>query len=491
MPVALKTRADQHPAPGRHRPRHGDPARPDRAGHPPDDPRRSSPTTTTRSTSTRPASSCSAARTPTAASPAARSSSTPTAAWAATAAARSAARTRARSTARPPTPPAGWPSTSSPPAPPTRCEVQVAYAIGMAHPMSILVETFGTNTVDPDVIEKARARACSTCVPARDRPRPRPEAADLPRDRGLRPLRPVLPGFTVGADQPPRRLQGRRRRLTGGRRPRRLAGVGRPGRPRRHRARQGVRLPRPRRGSTAARSAPSCACRCTAGGSAAGWSPSTRPTAPSAPARLQPIAGGRRRSGPAPELDRARRVGVACAGRPGGCGRSSSPPARRRTSPGCRAGAARWPCRGRSPTTLAGLAARARADGVLRLPPAGDAVAGDRSPRAAHGPALVVDAVGRAGRGCWRRGAARAGACAWRWCRRSGRRGRRRRRRRDRRPRRGVGAVPRARRGGRGRRARRGAAGGARADVARPRRASSSGPGGPACRCCWCRRARR
>ena len=31
-----------------------------------------------------------------------------------------------------------------------RCEVQVAYAIGMAQPMSILVETFGTNTVDDD-----------------------------------------------------------------------------------------------------------------------------------------------------------------------------------------------------------------------------------------------------------------------------------------------------------------------------------------------------
>jgi S-adenosylmethionine synthetase len=30
-----------------------------------------------------------------------------------------------------------------------RCEVQVAYAIGMAHPVSILVETFGTETVDP------------------------------------------------------------------------------------------------------------------------------------------------------------------------------------------------------------------------------------------------------------------------------------------------------------------------------------------------------
>jgi S-adenosylmethionine synthetase len=36
-----------------------------------------------------------------------------------------------------------------------RCEVQVAYAIGVAHPMSILIETFGTNTVPEDVIEKA------------------------------------------------------------------------------------------------------------------------------------------------------------------------------------------------------------------------------------------------------------------------------------------------------------------------------------------------
>jgi S-adenosylmethionine synthetase len=35
-----------------------------------------------------------------------------------------------------------------------RCEVQVAYAIGMAHPMSILVETFGTNTVSPEAIVK-------------------------------------------------------------------------------------------------------------------------------------------------------------------------------------------------------------------------------------------------------------------------------------------------------------------------------------------------
>jgi S-adenosylmethionine synthetase len=31
----------------------------------------------------------------------------------------------------------------------TRCEVQVAYAIGVAHPVSVMVETFGTSQVDP------------------------------------------------------------------------------------------------------------------------------------------------------------------------------------------------------------------------------------------------------------------------------------------------------------------------------------------------------
>ena len=31
----------------------------------------------------------------------------------------------------------------------------MAYAIGVAHPRSVLVETFGTNTVDPDAIVKA------------------------------------------------------------------------------------------------------------------------------------------------------------------------------------------------------------------------------------------------------------------------------------------------------------------------------------------------
>ncbi len=36
-----------------------------------------------------------------------------------------------------------------------RCEVQVAYAIGVARPVSLLVETFGTHTIDPAKIEAA------------------------------------------------------------------------------------------------------------------------------------------------------------------------------------------------------------------------------------------------------------------------------------------------------------------------------------------------
>ena len=39
-----------------------------------------------------------------------------------------------------------------------RCEVQIAYAIGMAHPVSVMVETFGTNTVPNEKIEQAVAK---------------------------------------------------------------------------------------------------------------------------------------------------------------------------------------------------------------------------------------------------------------------------------------------------------------------------------------------
>ena len=37
----------------------------------------------------------------------------------------------------------------------SRCEIQVAYAIGVAHPVSVMIDTFGTETVAPEHIAKA------------------------------------------------------------------------------------------------------------------------------------------------------------------------------------------------------------------------------------------------------------------------------------------------------------------------------------------------
>ena len=39
-----------------------------------------------------------------------------------------------------------------------KCEVQLAYAIGVAHPVSININTFGTGTVDDSILEKAVAK---------------------------------------------------------------------------------------------------------------------------------------------------------------------------------------------------------------------------------------------------------------------------------------------------------------------------------------------
>ncbi|MGH9125803.1 MAG: methionine adenosyltransferase [Acidimicrobiales bacterium] len=37
----------------------------------------------------------------------------------------------------------------------SRCEIQVAYAIGVARPVSIMVDTFGTESIDPTAVQKA------------------------------------------------------------------------------------------------------------------------------------------------------------------------------------------------------------------------------------------------------------------------------------------------------------------------------------------------
>jgi len=91
-----------------------------------------------------------------------------------------------------------------------RCEVQVAYAIGKAHPVGLFVETFGTGVVDDERIQDAVLEVFDL-RPAD--PRPRPAASDLRADRRLRALRPGAPGLHLGAHRPRHRAEGRCARL--------------------------------------------------------------------------------------------------------------------------------------------------------------------------------------------------------------------------------------------------------------------------------------
>ena len=95
-----------------------------------------------------------------------------------------------------------------------RCEVNVAYAIGVARPVSIAVQTFGTENVPVPRIEELVARALRP-PPGGDPPRPRPASADLRQDGRVRSLRPRGPRLHVGADRQgtgaPRRGRPRRR----------------------------------------------------------------------------------------------------------------------------------------------------------------------------------------------------------------------------------------------------------------------------------------
>ena len=96
-----------------------------------------------------------------------------------------------------------------------RCEVQVAYAIGVAHPLSLMVETYGTERV-PRSQDRRAGRQALRPAPRSDHPRPRPAPADLPQDRRLRPLRPRRPRLHVGEDRQGRRAaRGRRHRREG------------------------------------------------------------------------------------------------------------------------------------------------------------------------------------------------------------------------------------------------------------------------------------
>ena len=83
----------------------------------------------------------------------------------------------------------------------SRCEVQVAYAIGKAEPVGLFVETFGTAKVDTEQ-DRAGHRPGLRPPPGRDHPRPRPAPPDLRPDGGVRSLRPRAAGIHLGAHGP-------------------------------------------------------------------------------------------------------------------------------------------------------------------------------------------------------------------------------------------------------------------------------------------------
>ena len=70
-----------------------------------------------------------------------------------------------------------------------RCLIQVAYAIGVADPMSLYVDTQGTGKVDERKLEKVLSRRLPA-APDQHSPRPAAQQADLQAYRGLRPFRP-------------------------------------------------------------------------------------------------------------------------------------------------------------------------------------------------------------------------------------------------------------------------------------------------------------
>ena len=92
-----------------------------------------------------------------------------------------------------------------------QCTIQIAYAIGVADPMSLYVDTHGTGKVD----EKKLAKALQEIFPLRPtniRRVAETQPADLSAHRGLRPFRPRAGKrrrLFLGADRPRRFAQAR------------------------------------------------------------------------------------------------------------------------------------------------------------------------------------------------------------------------------------------------------------------------------------------
>ena len=106
-----------------------------------------------------------------------------------------------------------------------RCEVQVAYAIGKAHPVGLYVETFGTETVPARGDHGGHPRGLRP-APGRDHRATSTCCARSTAHVDLRPLRPRPPGVHLGAHGPRRRPSSPRWAEPGHPRPVRHASAG-------------------------------------------------------------------------------------------------------------------------------------------------------------------------------------------------------------------------------------------------------------------------
>ena len=101
-----------------------------------------------------------------------------------------------------PTRRATWPRTSWPPGLAERCEIQVAYAIGVARPaVGHRSRPSAPAKVGRRPDPRAGRPSTSTCGRPRIIHELRPAPAHLPEDRGLRPLRPQRHRRPLGADR--------------------------------------------------------------------------------------------------------------------------------------------------------------------------------------------------------------------------------------------------------------------------------------------------
>ncbi len=81
-----------------------------------------------------------------------------------------------------------------------RCEVQVAYSIGLPDPLSIMIYTYGTNNIPDDRILEI-IKDTFSFKPASHDPVPGHAAPHLQENRGVRALRPHRPRLHLGVHQ--------------------------------------------------------------------------------------------------------------------------------------------------------------------------------------------------------------------------------------------------------------------------------------------------